>query len=288
VYLKRHEDSVRSVVLDGVAPTDMRLPLYMARDSQRALDRLLDDCASDSRCAVQFPRLRDSVATLWAHLDGTPRVQFAHPRTGRPVTMTVSRRLIASIVFQTLYSPELTSILPRLLTDAAAGNFQGLVALAFSQDLPKGAISDGLFLSVVCTEDLPRITAADIAREAEGRFIGRAMFDTRMAPCEFWPRGSVSDVYYEPVVSSRPVLMFSGANDPVTPPSWAESVASHLSNSRHIVVPGAGHITLGRGCVPELVGKFLDQASSDGLDSSCVSTLHRPPFFTSYTGSGQP
>ena len=47
MYLKQHEAAVRSVVLDGVAPTDMRLPLFMARDSQRALDRLLDDCAHD-------------------------------------------------------------------------------------------------------------------------------------------------------------------------------------------------------------------------------------------------
>ena len=47
VYLKQHEAAVRSVVLDGVAPPDMRLPLFMARDGQRALDRLLDDCEHD-------------------------------------------------------------------------------------------------------------------------------------------------------------------------------------------------------------------------------------------------
>jgi pimeloyl-ACP methyl ester carboxylesterase len=288
VYLQRHEDSVRSVVLDGVAPTDMRMPLYMARDGQRALDLLLDDCASDARCAAQFPRLRQTVTRLWAQLDARPEVQFAHPRTGQPVTLTVSRRLIASIVFQTLYSPEVTAVLPRLLTDAAEGRFQGLFAVAFSQDLPKGAMSDGLFLSVVCSEDLPRITAADIVREGEGRFIGTALFDTRMKPCDFWPKGIVNDDYYVPVASSRPVLIFSGADDPVTPPSWGESVAQHLSNVRHIIVPGAGHITLTRGCVPELVGRFLDEASSARLNSSCVSTLHRPPFFINYTGADQP
>src|SRR5262249_14695479 len=51
VYLKRHEATVRTVTLDGVAPPDMRLPLYMARDGQRALDRLIDACAADPVCA---------------------------------------------------------------------------------------------------------------------------------------------------------------------------------------------------------------------------------------------
>ena len=285
VYLKRHETSVRSVVLDGVAPTDMRLPLYMARDGQRALERLLADCEKDTNgCAKAYLNLRATVDTLWASLAKRPRVEFSHPRTGKPTSVVASQRLIASIVFQALYTPEISALLPQLLTDASHGNFQGLFALAFAGDLPKGAMSEGLFLSVVCAEDMPRISAEDIDREAEGRFIGRAMFDTRMKPCEFWPKGVVSDDYYAPVSSSKPVLIFSGENDPVTPPSWGEHVAQSLPNSKHVIVPGAGHIALMRGCVRDLVGRFLDAASVSGLDVACVDALRRPPFFTSYTG----
>ena len=284
VYLKRHESSVRSVVLDGVAPTDMRLPLYMARDSQRALDRMLDACESDPSCAARFPDLRRTVDALWAHLASRPTVAFPHPRTGKREQVVLSQRLIASIVFQALYSPEISSLLPRLLTDAAAGRYQGLFALAFSRDMPTGSTSDGMFLSVVCAEDLPRIAPDDIARESRGRFIGTALFDTQMKPCDFWPRGAVPDDYYAPVTSDRPVLIFSGADDPVTPPAWGDQVAAHLRHARHLVVPGAGHITLLRGCVPELVAMFLDLASAEGLDGRCLDAQTRPPFFTSYTG----
>jgi pimeloyl-ACP methyl ester carboxylesterase len=288
VYLKQHEASVRTVVLDGVAPPDMRLPLYMARDGQRALDRLLDDCEKDTAgCAKAYPDLRKTLDALWVQLAAKPHISFTHPRTGKPTSLTVSQRLISTIVFQSLYSPEVTSLLPQLLTDASHGNFQGLLALAFSADLPKGAMSDGMFLSVVCAEDMPRISKEDIAKETAGRFIGSAMFDTRMKPCEFWPRGVVPDDYYAPVTSSRPVLIFSGEDDPVTPPTWGEHVKQSLPNSLHIVVPGAGHITLMRGCVRDLVGEFLDRGSLDGLDATCVRGLSRPPFFTSYTGPGQ-
>jgi pimeloyl-ACP methyl ester carboxylesterase len=114
------------------------------------------------------------------------------------------------------------------------------------------------------------------------------MFDTRMKPCQFWPRGSVADDYYAPVASAKPVLIFSGADDPVTPPSWGDHVAQQLPHSRHFVVPGAGHITLMRGCVPQMVAKFLEAASADGLDGGCLKTQRRPPFFTTYTGSEHP
>ena len=286
VFLKRHEDAVRSVVLDGVAPPDMRLPLYMARDGQRALDRLIDDCARDSACARQFPDLGRTVTTLWARLTTRPRVPFTHPRTGKSLTIGVSQRLVASIVFQSLYNPEIAALLPRLLTDAADGQFQGLFALAFSQEVPKGGMSEGMFLSVVCAEDMPRITADEITKEASGGFMGTAMFDTRMKPCEFWPAGTVTADYYEPVVSAKPVLIFSGADDPVTPPSCGDEVAAHLKRARHVIVPGAGHITLTRGCVPQIMARFLERASVDGLDTSCVAALRRPPFFTTYTGPG--
>jgi pimeloyl-ACP methyl ester carboxylesterase len=288
VYLKRHENSVRSVVLDAVAPPDMRLPLFMARDGQRALDLMIEDCAKDAPCAKQFPRLRESVTTMFAHAAAKPHITFIHPRTGKSEEITISNRRVAFIVFSALYDPTITSLLPRLITDAAQGNYQGLLALGFATDLPKGAMSEGMFLSVVCAEDMPRIHADEVAREAKGRFLGTTFFDTKMKPCEFWPRGTVAEDFYEPVVSTKPVLVFSGADDPITPPSWGHHVAQYFKNSKHFVVPGAGHGSTSHGCVPQLISKFLDQASVRDLDPACLQSQHRPPFFVNYTGADQP
>ncbi|MEO8026073.1 MAG: alpha/beta hydrolase [Bryobacteraceae bacterium] len=288
VYLKRHEDAVRTVVLDGVAPPDMRMPLFMPRDGQRALDLMLDDCTKDAACNKQFPKLRESVAAMFAHVASNPRIRFTHPRTGKPAELALSHRLIASILFSALYDPTLTSLLPRLITDASQGNYQGMLALAFSRSLPKGAMSEGMFLSVVCAEDVPRTNPEEIAREANGNFLGTAFFDTRMKPCEFWPKGHVPEDFYQPVTSSKPVLVLSGADDPVTPPSWGEHVAKSLTNARHFVVPGAGHGTTPRGCVPRLMEQFLDEASVKNLDPACLQSQHRPPFFVTYTGAEKP
>lgn len=287
VYLRQHEDRVRSVVIDGVAPPDMFLPLHVARDAQRALDRLFADCRADAACARAFPALAADTAALFARLErDRPVVRVVHPRTGQPLETPLSRRDAALVVFRALYMPEVASLLPKVLTDASAGNYQGLFALAF-QGAPEGDHRDmalGMHLSVTCAEDIPRITPeAKAAADAAG-FLGSAMFDAQYASCRFWPRGDIPESYYAPVRSEKPVLVLSGADDPVTPPTWGDKVAADLPNSKHIVVPGAGHNTLGRGCVPMLIATFLADASVQGLDPSCLQTLDRPPFFVTPTG----
>ncbi|MEZ5421278.1 MAG: alpha/beta fold hydrolase, partial [Vicinamibacterales bacterium] len=210
VYLRQHEAEVRSVVLDGVAPQDMRLPLHTARDAQRALDRLFADCAADAACAAAFPTLAADARAVFARLEADrPIVHGVHPRTGQPLAVPLTRRDAALVVFRALYVPEVASLLPRVFTEAAAGDYQGLLALAF-MSAPEGDKRDlaiGMHLSVVCAEDLPRITAADrVDADARG-FLGAAMFEAQYAACAFWPTGTVPDDYYAPVTSDRPVLI---------------------------------------------------------------------------------
>ena len=285
VYLRRHEEHVRTVVLDGVAPPDMRLPLYMPRDGQRALDLLIADCEADAACKERFPDFGRNVASVFERLDvKPPLVRLVHPRTGEAAEVTVKRELVASIVMSALYSPLLSSLLPNLLERAGDGDFQGLVALASIGEQAAKHMSQGMFFSVVCSEDAPRITPEQIERESAGTFLGGRSSQMRLEPCEFWPKGEVIQEYYEPVVADAPVLILSGKLDPVTPPVWGERVLEHLPNARHIVVPGTGHGTLGQGCVSRLVREFLDNANAGELDAGCVEQVRRPPFFVNNVG----
>lgn len=284
VYLRQHESTVRSVIIDGVAPPDMRLPLYMARDSQRSLDLLLGACEKDKACSAKFPALRQMVEAVLARADEKMTVQVRHPRTGQKFTVPLSPEAVRSVIFSTLYSPSMASLLPRLLNDAAQGDFQGLMAMAMVGEGASGSIAQGMFLSVVCAEDMPRIAPADIERESARTFFGKTFFETRMKACEFWPKGEIKPDYYQPVVSIKPVLILSGEADPVTPPEWGEQVKKHLKNARHIVTPGAGHGTSTLGCMPKLVAKFLNEASAAGLDATCVTKQQRPPFFVNASG----
>ncbi len=92
VYMRAHPDRVRSAVLDGVAPWSLRFPLYTARDGERALLRLLDDCADASDCAGAFPDLRAHLAAVLRRLATSPSaVTSSDPRTGVARSLRITR-----------------------------------------------------------------------------------------------------------------------------------------------------------------------------------------------------
>jgi pimeloyl-ACP methyl ester carboxylesterase len=285
VYLRRHSEHVRSMVLDGVAPTDMRLPLFTSRDAQRALDKMLTDCETSASCNHAFPGLRLRVRSLLARLEKTPpRVRVVHPRTGVAEEVTVEARIVASILFTALYSPLTASIVPALIDDAERNDFQALFALGLSSGGDDDNMSLGMRFSVLCTEDAGRVTATDVERETINTVFGSHLLGPQIAACQRWPKGTVEPTFYDPVVSDVPALVLSGDLDPVTPPTWGENVVKHLSHGRHIVMPATGHGVIGTACGLRLIEDFIERASSTDLDTSCVAYVHRPPFFVTPAG----
>ena len=286
VYLRQHGEHVRTLVLDGVAPPDMRLPLNFPRDAQRALDHLLADCAADPACAAKFPRLDDRVRTLFDHLErDPPAVRLVHPRTGMAETVRVDATLVANLVFGALYSPLMSSMVPELLVRAEQGDFQGMLALAMANDGTSSNMSLGMQLSVICAEDAPRIGPGDVERAGVGTVFARRLLTAQLKACDFWPRGEVPADYYAPVVSAVPALLLSGDVDPVTPPSWGEMVSAHLTNATHLTAPFTGHGVMTTGCGERIVRQFIAAGSTAGLDTRCLDGLRRPPFFLSPAGA---
>jgi pimeloyl-ACP methyl ester carboxylesterase len=285
VYTRQHADHVRAVILDSVAPTDMRIPLYMARDGQRALELLIRDCERDPACHTRFPDLSDRLTRLLARLSAKPeRVRLIHPRTGAVVDINVKRLTISNILFASLYSPQAAALLPLLIERAEKGDFQGFLALGSPGDAVAGNMALGMQFSVLCSEDAPRIEAGSIQRETNGTFMGSEMADWRMKICGFWPRAQVDPSYYDYPQSDVPALILSGELDPVTPPTWGQQVASHWKNARHIVVPGTGHGAIATGCVMKLAREFLNKANAANLNVDCVQRVRRPPFFLGPSG----
>ena len=285
VYLRQHEATVRSVILDGVAPPDMRLPLFFGRDAQRALDRLLADCAADPACSGKYPDLATRLRSLVNALDAKPvNVRLTHPRTGVTEDVAVDGEFVVTVLFGALYQPLTSTLLPELIARAERQDFQGLLALAMANEGAADNLAIGMQLSVICAEDYPRITPEQMQAAAVDTVFASHLMVARMRACEFWPKGRVEEAFYEPVKSNVPTLVLSGDLDPVTPPSWAESVLPHLTNARHIVVPATGHGAIATGCGLRIAAQFINTASVDALDTSCLQALRRPPFFLTPAG----
>jgi pimeloyl-ACP methyl ester carboxylesterase len=285
VYVRRHRESTRAVIIDGVAPPDILLPLYMARDSQRALGLLFRDCEKDVACAHRFPHLQDRFQALIDRLTAHPEhVRYVDPRSGEEKDLDAKRLTVTGSVFAALYSPLTSSLLPLLIEQAEKGNFTGFLALGAAFDPTAASIAQGMHFSVVCSEDATGIPAGAVAKEAANTFLGTEFTEDRLKPCEFWPKGSIDAAYFDNTPSDVPALILSGELDPVTPPVWGQQIAAVWKNSRHIVVPHTGHGTWASGCVLKLMSQFLNEGSAANLDASCVNRIERPPFFLGPAG----
>ena len=278
-YLRRHGDRVRTAVLDGVAPATMKLPLSFVTDGDAALQRLIEACEGEVRCRQIYPGLRETIASVRGELARRPvRAAIQDPRTGERETINVNENVFLSGLFRPLYVAELASLLPLGISAAAQGDFNPLLAqnLEFADDVSEN-LSIGMHLSVICAEDIPRITREDMAK-LSGTFFGRALVDDFIRACKLWPRGKVPADFYEPVRSDVPTLIFSGGIDPATPPRHGAEVATGLANSRHFVAPQLGHGESLHGCAPRLIESFIRAGNAAKLDGRCLERIPRPLF----------
>jgi pimeloyl-ACP methyl ester carboxylesterase len=280
-YLRLYPERVRSLVLDSVVSADFTIYLSASQDGQRALDLLFARCEAEADCAAAFPDLRAEFAQVLQRLEAeSPAITLPNPVTGKPLSLTLTRRVFVSTIFNSLYSPEFVSILPLGIHTAFEKNdFGPLLTQAASLE---AGLYDGMFYSVVCAEDAPFITQANAEAMASETFGDQTLALREV--CAAWPQGAISAAMRQPVTSDVSVLLLSGQADPITPPQYADEVAKTLPNSLHLIAPGMGHGILIRGCVDRIATDFIASGSVAGLNSECVQTIEPPPFFVSYTG----
>jgi pimeloyl-ACP methyl ester carboxylesterase len=171
-----------------------------------------------------------------------------------------------------------------LLHEAHGGHYDPLVRQATSllRDLPE-SLSFAMSNSVLCTEDVPFVAPEASAGLAD-TYLGTTLFDSLKLICSRWPAGTIDADFKAPLASEHPVLLLSGADDPITPPSYGDIVAATLPNSVHLVGRGQGHGLLPIGCVPRLLGRFLDDPRPDAVVPDCLAAEPPTPFFLSLLG----
>ncbi len=322
-YAERHPGRARSLVLDGVVPPEMRLFLDALPDAQRALDLVFERCAKTPACDSAYPKLKTRFYRLLAELDRIARLPMRDPGSPAPFRPpSVDEYLLLSTIRLLLYSPEGTALIPHLITEAIEGSSEGLTAAmsTFTRGTAE-TLSTGLTLSVICAEDIPRFTEAELDQAAQQSFISKEdSFQIRHL-CEKWIPGAAPGArpgwqYVEPNDAGAPdapdasaappspssvklsipdpkqprldvpALLLSGALDPVTPPRWGELALTRLPRGRHLVVPDAAHGTLHTGCVARLMTEFIRRGEAASIDASCLEGREPPPLFISKLGPG--
>jgi pimeloyl-ACP methyl ester carboxylesterase len=147
-------------------------------------------------------------------------------------------------------------------------------------------ISQGLYLSINCTESMPFEDLAGLRRDAAGTLYGSFRADQLAAACAVWPRGKDDAALHQIKPWNGPVLALVGTLDPVTPEPYAERAMKAFPNGRLLRIPHAGHgpsTDTQTKCEEPLVAAFIRTADAQSLDARCLERVQHLPFVTGPT-----
>lgn len=285
-YIRLFPQSVHAAALYSLVPVESRSPLDHAPFAQRAFDLMVEQCRAQPACNAAYPDLATNVPTLMARLKARPaHVTVPDPVTKAPVTLTMDDDAFAGALRVMLYGVERQRRIPLLLKQAMEGDFVPFATAGMDSNRGlSNSLRVGLLLSVACSEDAWRIKPGEAERESRGTFLGMQRARGQLAACSVWPRGTLPPGFYDPPASQVPVLLVSGALDPITPPSMAELVKPRFPNSVHAIAPFGTHVPIDP-CLDKMEEKLFATGSVAGLDSSCLAKAESPPF--ALPGSGK-
>ncbi|MDF3012814.1 MAG: alpha/beta fold hydrolase [Cellvibrio sp.] len=282
-YARRYPQQTRSMVLDGVAPVSIALPKYFARDAMAALVAVNNECLAQTDCAAEFGDIVQKTEIVLQRLtllqdQGSPlEISYEHPRNQQTESLRLTPRVFSSLLFMSLYSRDLTVLLPRAISHAEKEDYRLLAAVSAlaGEQSQLMNIAEAMRYSVICNEDWPLLSTVDIEQSAP--FFGVRFVKEMQSICALWPKAKLPDDYWQPINSAVPALLLSGKHDPVTPEAWAHSVAGHLSNATTLSAAGGNHSISTEGCVPQLIAQFIERASMQNVKADCVDKIKPLP-----------
>lgn len=283
-YAARHPQHARAIVLDGVAPNTLVVGAEFARTFERALGLQVAQCQQLPSCRKRFPQdLRAQLRGLKTRLKASPvEVEYRDPSTGETRRDTLTSDTVVGLTHIFSYMPQMASLLPVVIDEADRGRYAPLMALAQMMTREMGGqMNRAMQWSVVCSEDADRYRGDPADADT---VLGADMAGAFFAACRNWPHGRRPADFDKPLQSQVPALLLSGEIDPVTPPAYGDAVLKGLPNGRHLVLRGQGHNVSGVGCLPKLVGQFIETTDAKKLDAKCLDAIGYVPPFTGFNG----
>jgi pimeloyl-ACP methyl ester carboxylesterase len=145
----------------------------------------------------------------------------------------------------------------------------GLLPPVFERLLAMAPLDAGSRIALWVAAAFLLILSIALAKRKAGTLLGSSLVDRYRNACAHWPTGSVPAQYRDVVRSGKPALIVSGERDPVTPAIWGDETAQGLTNSRHLVVPGAGHFPVSP-CIELIQNTFLLLGDPGAVATECV------------------
>jgi pimeloyl-ACP methyl ester carboxylesterase len=272
--LRDHPEHLRSVIIDGVVPTQSNFLIEATRSMNRAFSEFFAACAADARCNKDYPNLEKVFFDLVAQYEKAPaRARVSDPDSGRSYSAFVDGNTLMAWLFQSMYSAQLVTLIPHTIYDLNAGRTESLGTVLSLFAFEK-SIANGMYFSVICAEDADYSPAQAASWPGlRPQIVKNAERDaaSTLAICKQFNVEPLPAMVDDPVASDLPVLVLNGRFDPITPAGNGEEAAKTLPNSHSYTFPNTAHGAFpGNDCATEIVQSFLD-APGGMPDSSCIA-----------------
>ncbi len=298
--MRQQPEHLRSVVLDAVVPMTYNIYTEPAFAKQRIGEKYFDACAADARCNAAFPNLGERYLAMIDRLNAAPVTVSVSPAPGStlpagipqpaptgllssvglspaPLEVKLTGSLLESALYTSLYS-DTYDLIPLIIDRADRGDFSFVSSLILPLTLFNDKDATGMWMTVTCAERgdtdpasadyngiLPRLAQEE-----------RDSAEETVQTCQRWhiellPRSDI-----EPVHSTIPTLLLSGAFDPITPPEYAASMLPYLPNVQHVVFPYGSHgQAVSNPCANRIIQRFVDTPTQPWMPGA--RPLNRQP-----------
>lgn len=278
VYINKYYNNVRTATLKGLVPEDLIMPLEFAKDSQRGLELLINDCKNNYECSKAFPNFEKEFDALM-NQSYPIHVKVTNPSTALEETVQITKESVALTFRSLLAVPTFTQQIPFIVSETKKGNYKILAELILRLKMSYShGIYTGMRLCVMCYEDYPKILRARL-NKSDKTFLGNIWTNRVMNACKIWNPTLKETRNIEYKQHNIPVLFISGKRDSATPPKYGDEVLKSFPNGKHIIIDNAGH-SFDRmlNCVEHLINDFVISGSNSQLNLSCINTIKFPDF----------
>lgn len=284
VLLRDHPEGIRSVVLDSVSPPNFNIAENWWSAPASSFKGIFAACAAQPACAAAYPNLEADFYDTVTRLTSAPAVVETTGPDGDPLSVNIDGFVLAYAVIMTTERHDASGI-PKMITDAAAGRYDDVVAATVEYMTPAPVIGvggHGLAFGVFCAESADLTTEAATLAHAKSvlpQFPDQVL---KIQPkqgrlfteCPAWDVPPAAASMMDPVVSDVPVLIMEGDLDAATAPEWVDLVTPGLSAAQVVRFPLTGHSTLDKSaCAQNVMNSFLKDPTQP-VDSSCTASIH--------------
>lgn len=279
--MRLHPEGIRAIILDSVVPTERDPNVDLPVTAKRAFETLWAGCATSADCSGTFGDLEARFFALVDELNQRPlEFEVGDLFTGETFTAVLDGAGLVDQVFSALYAEFAFVAVPELVTQLEEGNTTGIAAMVSQSVTSEPFFADGMFWSVMCTEEVPFITQS--SRDAG--LTGDPRYD-QLRPDEYadfldtvcgaFDPDAAAAVEDELVSSDLPVLVMAGSYDPITPPSGGREILAGLSNGFFFEYPHTGHGALSDPCAQAMALEFFAEPSASP-DDACIDEIEEP------------